>query len=184
MEIDQLTEQVITFRNAVWRPAGGSWSLQPEASDVVVQTDGGVPAAREHWVVSLAEFMVAVIALFVVIGGPIALLAWLVSKLPPPPAAVAEWAAEIVAVGRVVLILAAMGSALYLWLRRAMRSSTTPPDERWFELVGSATVVLGGMAVIYAPRVDFGSFSDYASLLVWATALTEGLQLARNALFR
>ena len=49
-----------------------------------------------------------------------------------------------------------------------------------FTLISGFVVVLTGLSVLYLGKASFGSASDYASVLLWGTAVDEGLKVARR----
>ena len=49
-----------------------------------------------------------------------------------------------------------------------------------FSLASGAIVVLSGMSLLYVGNPTFGSAGDYLTVLLWGTAVSEGLQLARR----
>ena len=51
-----------------------------------------------------------------------------------------------------------------------------------FAVLSAFLVILSGMSLVYATDPTFGTPGDYLTILLWGTALTEGLTLARSLL--
>lgn len=49
-----------------------------------------------------------------------------------------------------------------------------------FELIAGTIVVVTGLSVLYLGKASFGSVADYVGVLLWGTAVQEGLKLARE----
>jgi hypothetical protein len=54
--------------------------------------------------------------------------------------------------------------------------------DRRFRLFSGVVVAVSGMVALYLPEPGFGSFADYATVLLWGTTVGEGLKLARRLL--
>jgi hypothetical protein len=104
-------------------------------------------------------------------------------------------AAQLNIVGTVVL--AVLGLLLARTVRRRVRkreekrllgedegSLKRALDRRdvLFAVLSAFLVILSGMSLIYATDPTFGTTGDYLTILLWGTALTEGLTLARSLL--
>ena len=62
-------------------------------------------------------------------------------------------------------------------LRQALRRRDTA-----YACLSGLLVILSGMSLVYAADATFGTPGDYLTILLWGTAVTEGLALAKTLL--
>lgn len=114
------------------------------------------------------------------------------SDLDRSPSTAARWGWAVV----LPLLLAALAYQLLSGPLRALgrklvRSRTRGQDitaldaavrneERTFTYVSGLIVVLTGMSLLYFTDETFGSLGDYVKVLLWGSAVGEGVQLARR----